>query len=165
MNEAPTKSESPEVSPASSDEIFMSWALDEARLAESEGEVPVGCVIEMGGKVIAAAHNRPIGLHDPTAHAEILTLREAARLVQNYRLPEATLYVTIEPCAMCVGAMLHARVKRLVYGAADAKAGAVTSVFQLATDERLNHRIEVTGGVLEERCRAAIQNFFAQKRA
>ncbi len=148
----------------SADNFFMALAVEEARRAEREGEVPIGCVIECGGRVIAGAHNRPIGLHDATAHAEILALREAGLKLENYRLSEATLYVTIEPCAMCVGAMLHGRIKRLVYGAPDEKGGAVESLFHLANDSRLNHQIEVSRGVLEERCSALMKTFFAGKR-
>ncbi|MBZ5554174.1 MAG: tRNA adenosine(34) deaminase TadA [Acidobacteriia bacterium] len=155
---------SPEVE-IPSDDFFMALALEEARNAAKEGEVPVGCVIEMGGRVISGAHNRPITLNDPTAHAEILALREACRRLGNYRLNGATLYVTIEPCSMCVGGILQARIRRLVYGAADEKAGAVDSLFHLATDPRLNHQVEVTRGVREESCRALMKNFFAGKRS
>lgn len=146
------------------DEFFMALAIEEAKRAQGEGEVPIGCVIECGGCVIVGAHNRPIGLRDATAHAEILALREGCQRVGNYRLGDATVYVTIEPCPMCAGAMLQARIKRLVYGAADAKAGAVDSLFNLTNDARLNHQIEVTRGILEENCRALMKNFFAAKR-
>jgi tRNA(adenine34) deaminase len=148
-----------------SDDFFMALALEEARDAAEEGEVPIGCVIERGGQVISGAHNRPIALKDATAHAEILALREACRRLGNYRLNEATLYVTIEPCSMCVGGILQARIRRLVYGATDDKAGAVDSVFHLANDPRLNHQVEVIRGVREESCRSLIKNFFAGKRS
>lgn len=146
------------------DEFFMALAIEEARQAEREREVPVGCVIVVDGRVVAGGHNRPITLHDPSAHAEILALREAGRRLGNYRLCGATLYVTIEPCAMCVGAMLQARVRRLVYGAADPKAGAIDSVFQVGNDPRLNHQMEVTRAVLEEKCGGLLKGFFAKKR-
>ncbi|MFI5176431.1 MAG: tRNA adenosine(34) deaminase TadA [Terriglobia bacterium] len=148
-----------------SDDFFMALALEEARAAREEGEVPVGCVIELRGHVIAGAHNRPIALEDATAHAEILALREAGHRLGNYRLNEATLYVTIEPCSMCVGGILLARIRRLVYGAADEKAGAVDSLFHLAGDRRLNHQVEVTRGVLKESCRTLMKDFFAGKRS
>lgn len=149
---------------STSDEFFMSLALEETRVAELEGEVPIGCVIEAGGEVIARGHNRPIAENDPTAHAEIMALREAGRHRKNYRFPDATLYVTIEPCVMCMGAILQARIKRVVYGAADPKAGAVNSLFHLGNDSRLNHELEVTRGVLEEPCRRLMKEFFARKR-
>src|SRR5262245_43644213 len=113
------------------DPFFMGFALDEARQARDSGEIPIGAVVVVDNQIVGSGHNRPIGLHDPTAHAEVLALREAARGIGNYRLTGATLYVTIEPCAMCAGAMIQARIKRLVYGAADARAGAVDSVFQI----------------------------------
>jgi tRNA(adenine34) deaminase len=148
-----------------SDDFFMALALEEARLARGEREVPIGCVIELGGQVVSGAHNRPIALKDPTAHAEILALREACRRLGNYRLNGASLYVTIEPCPMCVGGILQARIRRLVYGAADEKAGAVDSLFHLASDPRLNHQVEVIRGVREESCRALMKSFFAGKRS
>jgi len=142
----------------------MKMALEEARRAGEEGEVPVGAVLVSGGQVIARSHNRPIGLSDPTAHAEILALREGAAKVENYRIPESTLYVTIEPCAMCAGAIVQARVGRLVYGAMDPKGGAVRSLYFLLEDERLNHRVEVTPGVLLEECREILRQFFRERR-
>ncbi|MBZ5538841.1 MAG: tRNA adenosine(34) deaminase TadA [Acidobacteriia bacterium] len=148
-----------------SDDFFMALALEEARVGGEEGEVPIGCVVESGGEVISGAHNRPINLNDPTAHAEILAIREACRRLGNYRLSGATLYVTIEPCPMCVGGILQARIRRLVYGAADEKAGAVDSLFHLASDPRLNHQVEVISGVREQSCRALMKNFFAGKRS
>ncbi len=142
----------------------MRLALEEARRAGAAGEVPVGAVLVQEGAVIARAHNQPIALSDPTAHAEVLVLRSAAAAVGNYRIPDATLYVTVEPCIMCVGAMLQARVARLVYGAADPKGGAVASLYQIASDPRLNHQIEVVSGILEEECRALLHDFFRLRR-
>jgi tRNA(adenine34) deaminase len=147
------------------DDFFMALALEEAKYAQEEGEVPIGCIIELGGRVIAGAHNRPIALQDATAHAEIQALRLAGKHLGNYRLTGATLYVTIEPCAMCAGAMLQARIRRLVYGACDPKAGAIDSLFKLGNDSRLNHQLEVTSGILEEPCRLLMKEFFAKKRA
>jgi tRNA(adenine34) deaminase len=143
----------------------MEQALAAAREAEAVGEVPVGAiVIAPSGELLARCANAPVALHDPTAHAEILALRAAGRVLDNYRLPGCTLYVTLEPCAMCVGALVHARVARLVYGAADAKAGACGSVFDLADGAKLNHRIEVTGGVRAEESAALLREFFAARR-
>jgi tRNA(adenine34) deaminase len=139
-------------------------ALEEAKRAGEEGEVPVGAVLVSGGQVIARGRNRPIAMSDPTAHAEVLALREAAAKVGNYRLPGCTLYVTIEPCAMCAGALLQARVGRLVFGAEDPKAGAVRSLYTLLEDERLNHRVEVTAGVLPQECREVLYRFFRERR-
>ncbi len=143
----------------------MGLALAQARKAAAAGEVPVGAVV-VGetGEILAAAHNAPIAFNDPTAHAEILALRQAAAKVGNYRLPGATLYVTIEPCLMCVGAMIQARINRLVFGAADPKAGACVSLYAVPEDSRLNHRIEVTGGVREAECRELLQEFFKARR-
>ncbi len=143
----------------------MRLALDEAADAERLGEVPIGAVVVLGEKVIGRGHNRVITEQDPTAHAEIVALRDAARFLNNYRLTGTTLYVTIEPCPMCAGALVNARVARLVYGAADPRAGAVTTLFQLCTDPRLNHRLQVQAGVLEAECREMIQSFFQRKRA
>src|SRR6266436_7428186 len=140
---------------------YMQEALAEARSAAVAGEVPVGAVLVHGGKILARSGNRTVRDCDPTAHAEMVVLREAARLLGNYRLADTTLYVTIEPCSMCAGAMIQARVPRLVYGADDPKGGAVRSCFEILSDERLNHRVEVTSGVLAEDCAAAIQSFFA----
>jgi tRNA(adenine34) deaminase len=146
------------------DEVWMRLALDEAADAERLGEVPIGAVVVLGEKVIGRGHNRVRAERDPTAHAEIVALRDAARFLDNYRLTGTTLYVTIEPCPMCAGALVNARVARLVYGAADPRAGAVTTLFQLCTDPRLNHRVEIRGGVLEAECREMIQSFFHRKR-
>lgn len=146
------------------DEIFMTLALEEALLAETEGEVPVGAVVSIGGEPVSRAHNRPLGLKDPTAHAEILALRRASEALGNYRLTEATLYVTLEPCVMCVGAIVHARIRRVVFGAADPKGGAVVSRWRLFDDGSFNHRPEVTGGVLQARCGEIMSGFFRGKR-
>ena len=148
----------------SDDEHFMRIALDAARRAEARGEVPVGAVVVAGGEEIAEAGNAPIGDRDPTAHAEIVALRRAARAAGNYRLPGTTLYVTLEPCCMCVGAMIHARVARLVFGAADPKSGAAGSVFTLAQSPAHNHRMEVVGGVLAEECAERLRSFFRARR-
>ena len=142
----------------------MRAALDEARQAFDAGEVPVGAVVVLDGEIVGRGFNQPIGAKDPTAHAEVVALRAAARFVGNYRLVGATLYVTIEPCLMCVGAMVHARVGTLVFGALEPKAGAIVSSCQAHELPSLNHRIEVVGGVLEEDCRAVIQEFFQSRR-
>ncbi len=144
----------------------MGEALEAARQALAAGEVPVGAVlVGEGAKVLSRAFNRPIALSDPTAHAEILALRQAAQALGNYRLPGTTLYVTIEPCIMCLGAMLQARLRRLVFGASDPKAGACVSLYRLPQDPRLNHRLEVTGGVREAECRELLQEFFMARRS
>jgi len=144
---------------------LMKMALEEAKLALRKGEVPVGAVIvSTEGALLARAHNMPITLNDPTAHAEILALREASKKEQNYRLLGATLVVTIEPCLMCMGALILARIGHLVYGAADPKAGAAGSLYNVASDQRLNHRIKVTSGIKEAECRSLIQGFFRTKR-
>jgi len=142
----------------------MREALALARQAEAAGEVPVGAVLVKDGAVIASGWNRPIGAHDPTAHAEIVTLRAAAKAIGNYRLTDTTLYVTLEPCAMCAGALVHARVRRLVYGAADPKAGAAGSVFDLTQAKALNHQLQVEGGVLAEECAELLRGFFMARR-
>jgi tRNA(Arg) A34 adenosine deaminase TadA len=143
----------------------MDAAIREAVAAGARGEVPVGALVVLDGRELARAGNDSIATSDPTGHAEIRALRAAARHVGNYRLPGATLYVTVEPCAMCVGAALHARVGRLVYGCADPKGGAAGSVVDLCADPRLNHRIAVTAGVAENDCRALLQDFFRARRA
>jgi len=143
----------------------MDAAIREAIAAGARGEVPVGAVVVLEGRELARAGNDSIATSDPTGHAEIRALRAAAHKVGNYRLPGATLYVTVEPCAMCVGSALHARVGRLVYGCADPKGGAAGSVVDLCADPRLNHRIAVTGRVAEDDCRALLQEFFRARRA
>lgn len=150
--------------PNPSDEFWMRYAQALAGEAYARGEVPVGAVLVRDGRVLGEGFNQPIGLHDPTAHAEMLALRRAGEAVGNYRLPGSTLYVTLEPCAMCAGAMLHARVARVVFGAFDPKTGAAGSVFDLLTDARHNHRLEVAGGVLQEGCAAQLQDFFRERR-
>jgi tRNA(adenine34) deaminase len=147
-----------------SDMAFMQEALNEAHSAAAAGEVPIGAVLVHNGAIIARSGNHTIRDCDPTAHAEIIVLREAARLLGNYRLAGTTLYVTVEPCSMCAGAMIQARILRLVYGADDPKGGAVRTCFQLLSDSRLNHQVEVTLGVLADECAAAIQTFFAERR-
>ncbi len=142
----------------------MRLALAEAQKALGAGEVPVGAVVVRDGKVVASAHNGPVGLSDPSAHAEILALRRAAAAEGNYRLVGTTLYVTIEPCLMCAGALVHARVSRLVFGAADPKGGAVVSLFRVLEDGRHNHRVDVSGGVLAAECGEILSRFFREKR-
>ena len=149
---------------SSPDEFFMNFALAEARQARAAGEVPVGAVVAIEQQIIGRGYNQPIGRCDPTAHAEILALREAAREIGNYRLIGVTLYATVEPCAMCAGALVNARIKRLVYGTADRRAGAVASVFQICTSSSLNHQLEITAGVLEEACQELMQSFFRERR-
>ena len=144
---------------------FMRVALEEASLAEAAGEVPVGAVVVYDGKIIGRAGNRNVADHDPTAHAEILALRQAAERITNYRLEGCTLYVTIEPCAMCAGAAVLARVSRLVYGCDDPKSGAVRTLFRVADDIRLNHQMEVTRGVLQQECASLVRTFFQKKRS
>jgi len=139
-------------------------AIEEALKASQEGEVPVGAVLVREGEVLAKEHNRSLSLNDPTAHAEILVLREGASRVGNYRLNGCELYVTIEPCPMCAGAILHSRLARLIFGARDEKAGAVESLYRLLNDPRLNHRVQVTEGVLAERCKEIVQAFFQLRR-
>ncbi len=148
-----------------SDEFFMACALAEAQQAYAAAEVPVGAVVVLDNQIIGRGCNQPIGRRDPTAHAEISALREAAQRSGNYRLVEATLYVTIEPCVMCAGALLNARVKRLVYGATEERFGAVDSLLQLCTHSSLNHQVEVTSGILADECRALMQSFFKQRRS
>jgi tRNA(adenine34) deaminase len=144
---------------------FMQEALAEARVAAASGEVPIGAVLVHEGKILARAGNRTVRDCDPTAHAEIVVLRKAARVLGNYRLADTTLYVTVEPCSMCAGAMIQARVPRLVYGADEPRGGAVQSCFQVLSHPDLNHRVEVISGVLAEDCSAVIRLFFADRRA
>ena len=146
------------------DREFMAAAIEEARKAAEAGEVPVGAVIAIEGQIVARAGNRTITDCDPTAHAEMVALREAAAKIGNHRLLGATIYVTIEPCAMCAGAMIQARVERLVYGADEAKGGAVRSCFAIFEHPQLNHRVEVTPGVMAEQAAALLKDFFAAKR-
>ncbi len=146
------------------DAAWMRYALRLAQRAEAQGEVPVGAVVVKDGKVIAEGWNNPITLHDPTAHAEIVALRNAGAALGNYRLIDATLYVTLEPCVMCMGAISHARIKRLVFGASDPKRGAVCNALQLAEADFLNHRIEWLGGVMATACGDLLRDFFRAKR-
>lgn len=146
------------------DNEFMGLALDLAREAGAAGEVPVGALVVIDGDVVGRGFNQPIGRHDPTAHAEIMALRDAATRLGNYRLPGSTLYVTLEPCAMCAGAIMHARVERVVFGARDPKTGAAGSVIDLFAESRLNHHTAVTGDVLAEQCGSLLSGFFAARR-
>ena len=149
----------------SEDEAWMRQAFAEAEVAASVGEVPVGAVVVSNGEIVGRGLNRPIQDSDPTAHAEIMALRAAATAVNNYRLPGTTIYVTLEPCAMCMGAMLHARVARVVFGAYDEKSGAAGSVLDLSNNRKLNHQLEVNGGILADQCGALLQNFFKSRRS
>lgn len=146
------------------DEIWMRAALDLAREAWNAGEVPVGAVVVADGKIVGRGYNQPITSHDPTAHAEVVALRDAAGRLANYRLPGATLYVTMEPCVMCAGAILHARVARVVYGAKEYKTGAHGSIMDVFAEPRLNHHCEIVGGVLADECAALISGFFESRR-
>ena len=145
-------------------ETFLRAALSLAEQAERMGEVPVGAVVVIDGKIVGRGFNSPIGRHDPTAHAEILALREAASATGNYRLEDATMYVTLEPCVMCAGALVNARVRRLVFGARDLRFGGVRSKFQIADGDVLNHRLEIVEGVLGAECAEILQRFFAARR-
>jgi len=142
----------------------MNIALQQAEVAKRHGEVPVGAVLLLKDGREFSAHNAPISLNDSTAHAEMRVIRAACEAVENYRLPGSTLYVTLEPCAMCAGAIIHARIGRIVYGARDTKTGAVESLYQLLSDTRLNHQPEISGGVLSKECSAILHNFFCRKR-
>ncbi|HHL18680.1 MAG TPA: tRNA adenosine(34) deaminase TadA [Thiothrix sp.] len=142
----------------------MHHALQLAKKAYQMGEVPVGCVLVKEGRIIAEGWNHPINQHDPSAHAEVMTIRAAGQQLKNYRLPDTTLYVTLEPCTMCAGLMIHARIKRLVFGANEPKTGACGSVFNVLGDERHNHQLEVAGGVMQGECVAIIKRFFAERR-
>ena len=143
---------------------LMGLALAQARLALAAGEVPVGAVITLGRQILAVAYNRPISEEDPSAHAEILAMRAAGQRLHNYRLTGATLYVTLEPCIMCAGAIVQARLARVVYGADDPKNGGILSLYNILDDSRLNHSVEVTGGILKEECGEILSSFFRQKR-
>ena len=149
---------------SATDEKLMRAAIAEAKVAASVGEVPVGAIVARNDEVLSRGLNRPVQDNDPTAHAEIVAIRAAADAEKNYRLPGATLYVTLEPCAMCVGAMLHARISRLVFGAYDPKSGAAGSVIDLCDDRTLNHRIEVNGGLMESQCGGLLKRFFEERR-
>jgi len=146
------------------EEKYMRIALEEAKQALKEGEIPIGAVLILEGEVLARAHNMSISLNDPTAHAEILALRESALKKKNYRLPNTSLYVTVEPCLMCVGALVQARVRKLIFGAFDPKAGACGSVYDIPSSPGILHRMTVVSGILEEECRETIQEFFKKKR-
>ncbi len=146
------------------DRQFMQQAIEQAQLAALAGEVPVGAVLVRDGQVIAKAFNKPITNHDPSAHAEMLALREAALAEQNYRLPGTTLYVTLEPCAMCAGAMLHARVDRIVFGTPDPKTGAAGSVLDVFAMKQINHQTTIEGGMMSEECGQLLRNFFKERR-
>jgi tRNA(adenine34) deaminase len=150
--------------PSELDEAFMRDALAEAHRAAAAGEVPIGAVVVVGEDIVGRGHNAPIALTDPTGHAEVLALRAAAAAVGNYRLTGAALYATVEPCAMCCGAIVNARIARLVYGARDAKAGAVESLYRLLDDARLNHRVETVGGLLADESAALMRGFFDRRR-
>ena len=153
-----------DVANGGTDEAFMGAALELAREARERGEVPVGAVLVIDGEIVGRGFNQPVSRNDPTAHAEIVALRQAGRETGNYRLPGSTMYVTIEPCQMCVGAMVHARVARVVYGTPEPKAGAIESAMRAHEHPSLNHRLEVTGRVLEDQCREVIQTFFTERR-
>ena len=150
--------------PVAVDARWMRRALELARQAQAHGEVPVGALLLAGGEVVAEAWNQPIGLHDASAHAEVLVLREAGRKLGNYRLAATTLYVTLEPCPMCAMAMVHARVQRVVFGAPDPRTGACGSIMNLVQHAALNHRLEVTGGVMAQECGTLLRSFFASRR-
>ncbi|ASF46943.1 tRNA adenosine(34) deaminase TadA [Methylovulum psychrotolerans] len=152
------------ISASPDDEAWLRYAIRLAQRAEAQGEVPVGAVVVKDGLCIAEGWNAPIAQHDPTAHAEIIALRQAGLAVQNYRLTDATLYVTLEPCVMCMGAISHARIKRLVFGAFDPKRGAVCHALSLTDAAFLNHRVEWQGGVLEETCGELLREFFRARR-
>jgi len=147
------------------DEYYMRMAVEAAKIAEENGDVPIGAVIVKDGKIIGRAYNQREQLQDPTAHAEIIALTQAAAAVENWHLNGCTIYVTLEPCPMCAGALVLSRMDRLVYGCDDPKTGAVKSLYNIVTDDRLNHRLEVTSGVLADECSKQLQNFFAKRRA
>jgi tRNA(adenine34) deaminase len=146
------------------DEKWMQFAIKEANLAKAKGEVPVGSILVQNNQIIAKAHNCPISKSDPTAHAEIEVLRKAGEKLNNYRLPKTTLYVTLEPCAMCLGAMIHARIERVVFGTSDPKSGVCGSTLNLSSESIFNHQISVIGGVLEHECKNILQSFFKLRR-
>ena len=146
------------------DQQYMRMAIEQAQLAAQSGEVPVGAVLVRGGQVISRAFNKPIANHDPSAHAEMLALREAALAEENYRIPGSTIYVTLEPCAMCSGAMLHARIDRVVYGAKDPKTGAAGSVLDIFSSKQINHQTSVEGDIMSEECGQLLRDFFKGRR-
>ena len=146
------------------DRQFMQQALDQAKLAAMAGEVPVGAVLVRDGKIISRGFNQPIGNSDPSAHAEMIALRSAAHIESNYRLPGTTLYVTLEPCIMCAGAMLHARVERVVFGATDSKTGAAGSVLNVFSEKQINHQTQVEGGIMDDECGQVLRDFFKGRR-
>ena len=146
------------------DEKWMQLAILEANIAKDKGEVPVGSILVQNNQIISKAHNCPISKNDPTAHAEIEVLRKAGEKLNNYRLPQTTLYVTLEPCAMCLGAMIHARIERVVFGASDPKSGVCGSTIDLSSESIFNHQISVSGGVLEHECKNILQSFFKLRR-
>jgi len=146
------------------DEVFMRAALEQARMAGTCDEVPVGAVVVLDGEIVGRGFNHPIGLHDPTAHAEVMALRDAAARLGNYRLPGCELYVTLEPCAMCCGAIMHSRIARVVFGARDPKTGVAGSVIDLFAEPRLNHHADVEGGLLADECGGLLSAFFAARR-
>lgn len=148
----------------STDEKWMMLAISQAKLAQKQGEIPVGAVLVQNHKLIATAHNQPISTNDPTAHAEIQLLRGAGKILSNYRLPDTTLYVTLEPCTMCFGAMIHARISRVVFAAYDEKTGVCGSCANLSHSSFFNHSIKIKGGVLADKCKDLLQNFFQSKR-
>ncbi len=163
-NESGVTSAQHDMKKPQADEFWMEEALREAQRAQAAGGVPVGAVVVCDEQIVGKGHNRPISSHDPTAHAEILALREAGQRLGNYRLAGCELYVTVEPCAMCAGAIVHGRIRRLVYGAADPKAGAVASIMQVLENPALNHQVLVTSGVLAGRCMEQVQAFFRERR-
>jgi tRNA(adenine34) deaminase len=146
------------------DENWMNFAIEEAKLAMKENEVPIGSIIVRNDKIIAKAHNQVIAMNDPTAHAEILVLRKAGNLEKNYRLVGSTLYVTLEPCAMCFGAMMHARIERVVFGASDPKTGVCGTCIDLTNEKNFNHKIDLTKDVLDNHCKKILQDFFKERR-
>jgi tRNA(adenine34) deaminase len=147
------------------DELYMRRAIELAGQAEAEGEVPVGAVVVYEGRVVGEGWNRSIGQHDATAHAEMMALRQAGKVIQNYRLLDATLYVTLEPCPMCAGAMVHSRIGKVIFGASDLKTGAAGSVMNLLSYDEVNHHVDCQAGLLDEECRAQLQAFFKRRRA
>ncbi len=165
MSEEQVEPELPPTLPwTTEDQAFMERAMDLARMAEAAGEVPVGAVVVKNGQIVGEGWNRPISTRDPSAHAEMIAMRAAAATLDNYRLLDTTLYVTLEPCAMCAGAMVHARVKRLVYAATDPRAGAAGSIFNIVQHAALNHRIDTRSGLMAVECAGLLRSFFASRR-